>query len=86
MLGFSFPLGLEVGEDFFVGTGEGEMVELFGCEPAALKFGGWIRKFRAPSFERDAVASDGVLDDAERFGGGDVEVVGVVGHGVRQGR
>lgn len=71
----------EVGENLFVGTSESELAELPKREPLARgrrlptrHSGGRVMEFGAVGFEGDSVASDGMLDDAEWFGGEASEV------------
>ena len=63
----------KVGENLFVGAGEGELVESWEREPTAIALGARVLEFSAPDFKRDAIASDGVFDDAERFRGAEFE-------------
>ena len=44
------------------------------CRGGARRSSARVYEFGLVGFERDAVAGDGVLEDAERFGGGDAEV------------
>ena len=69
----------ELAEDFFVGAGEGEAVELFESKPTVVGFGAPMHEFSAIGFQRDTVTGNGVFDGTKRVGGGGAEVVGVVG-------
>ena len=56
-----------------MGASEGEFVKLRKVEPTSNWREAEIRGFGTVGFKRDAVAGDGVLDDAEWFGIGESE-------------
>lgn len=64
---------MDGGQDFFVSAGEGELVEFSERQPATGNLRGWNNQSCGPGCQCDAVAGDGVFDDAEWFRCGDAK-------------